>query len=346
VIRLLLPARLRKSIKSVGKCALSIIDSLRTPRLHGREYIAGLENANVHSSCVLFVHRTQRVSESHIALGEGVYLGERVELEAAGKGIEIGRDTSLQHGCAVRGEVQIGDHCLFGQNVLIISSSHRFRDRPEWLIRDQDRAFAIASIDEPERPIRIEDDCWLGWGSAVMAGVIIGRGAVIGANCVVTRDIPPYEIHGGVPNRKIGERMAFVPPSRLDCMDDASLPYFYRGFFQEQAALAQSRARNVIGARSVACLVMSSCIAGQLQLRGTTTESHSRLHICINGHDHGVHDLPQGDFELGVQISAGSAKVEASKILRDFTQVELRLQTSGQAPIATYGITSATLTGT
>jgi acetyltransferase-like isoleucine patch superfamily enzyme len=52
----------------------------------------------------------------------------------------------------------------------------------------------------------LEDDVWLGVNVAVMDGVTIGQGAIVGAGAVVTKDIPPYAIAGGVPARLIGVR--------------------------------------------------------------------------------------------------------------------------------------------
>ena len=52
----------------------------------------------------------------------------------------------------------------------------------------------------------IGDDVWIGAGAAVLPGSRVGTGAVIGANSVVTTEIPAHEIWAGVPARKIGER--------------------------------------------------------------------------------------------------------------------------------------------
>ena len=54
-----------------------------------------------------------------------------------------------------------------------------------------------------EIPVTIEEDCWLGTGAIVLPGVRIGRGSIIGAGAVVTKDIPPFSIAVGVPARVI-----------------------------------------------------------------------------------------------------------------------------------------------
>jgi galactoside O-acetyltransferase len=52
-------------------------------------------------------------------------------------------------------------------------------------------------------PVEVDDDVWLGAGAVVLPGVHIGRGAVVGAGAVVTRDVPPFSIVAGVPARVV-----------------------------------------------------------------------------------------------------------------------------------------------
>ncbi|RYE17040.1 MAG: acyltransferase, partial [Sphingobacteriales bacterium] len=54
--------------------------------------------------------------------------------------------------------------------------------------------------------IIIEDDCWIGTNSVVLAGVTVGRGSVIAAGSVVTKDVPPYSVVAGVPAKIIKKR--------------------------------------------------------------------------------------------------------------------------------------------
>jgi acetyltransferase-like isoleucine patch superfamily enzyme len=57
-----------------------------------------------------------------------------------------------------------------------------------------------------EAEIVLEDDVWLGANVVVLKGVRIGRGAIVAAGAVVTRSVPGFEIWGGVPARRLGER--------------------------------------------------------------------------------------------------------------------------------------------
>jgi len=94
--------------------------------------------------------------------------------------------------------ITIGDNVRIGPNVVLRASDHVTKSR-DLLIRQQGHTVGR---------IVIEDDVWLGANVTVVAGVAIKRGAVVGANAVVTRDVEPYTIVGGVPARPIGMRGA------------------------------------------------------------------------------------------------------------------------------------------
>jgi acetyltransferase-like isoleucine patch superfamily enzyme len=55
------------------------------------------------------------------------------------------------------------------------------------------------------KPVRIEDDAWIGFNSAILKGVTIGRGAIVGACSVITQDVPPFAVVVGNPARKVGD---------------------------------------------------------------------------------------------------------------------------------------------
>ena len=120
--------------------------------------------------------------------------------------LAAGAYSYISSGCLVWPNVEIGAYTMLGPNVSIVGGDHvyttpgtpmYFAGRP------------------PLRRTVIESDVWLGCGSIVMTGVRIGRGAIVAAGAVVTRDVPPYEIHGGVPARRIGMRFASEEERRI-----------------------------------------------------------------------------------------------------------------------------------
>jgi len=114
-----------------------------------------------------------------IRIGEHSWIGQYNNLRAGGGDIHIGRD------------------CLISQFCSIIASNHAHA-----------RSIPIQTqgVEPGRRGVVIGDDVWFGAGCAVMPGVCIGNGAIIGANAVVTCNVPSNEIWGGIPARKIGER--------------------------------------------------------------------------------------------------------------------------------------------
>jgi hypothetical protein len=249
----------------------------------------------------------------------------------------------------IYGDVQIGAHCLFAMHAFVASTSHRFRDRPEWLIRDQDAYFSLHpedAVDPPSRPVQIEDDCWFGRSAVVLPGVYVGRGAVIGANCVVTSDVAPYEIHGGAPNRKLSVRLGFNPPPSLSALEDAAIPYFYRGFVATQEGLHLSRQMGVIEARRKACLILRGGSGMRVSLNGLVFPGAGKLclQLRINSSPHDKYQLEPGPFTM--EVTPASAPTECRSAipppLSEYTCVELEtLSPSEDRP--GYGIAGASV---
>ena len=103
----------------------------------------------------------------------------------------VGR--SVDFNCRER--ITIGDYCL-------IAAGCRFVDHDHGILLGR----PMRSQNGPESPIVVEDDVWIGANVIVLKGVTIGRGAVVAAGAVVNNSVPPYEIWGGVPARRIGIR--------------------------------------------------------------------------------------------------------------------------------------------
>ena len=108
--------------------------------------------------------------------------------------VYIGNNVVIGRHCMITAKniIRIGDNVLMGAYVQVVDSGHGISKNA--LIREQK-----AIIQE----VVIENDVWIGAGAKILMGVHIGQGVVIGANAVVTQDIPPYSVVGGVPARII-----------------------------------------------------------------------------------------------------------------------------------------------
>jgi maltose O-acetyltransferase len=122
----------------------------------------------------------------------GVHLGD-------GSNIRIGERSGLGRGCRVYGGLTIGEQVMVGPEVAFLASNHRF-ERLDVPIGHQ-------GIGEPAPP-RIEDGAWIGLRATILAGRVVGKGAIVAAGAVVTKDVAPFSIVGGNPARVIGDRRA------------------------------------------------------------------------------------------------------------------------------------------
>lgn len=183
--------------------------------------------------------------QAALILGDGCYVGRYVELGPCSR-IEIGSQTSIQDRSILIGDVSIGRYCSISLNVLISSGRHYYDLKPWYLIKDQDHLVAqnpkLAKVHS--RPVVIGDDCWLGVNVVVMPGINIGKGAVIGANSVVTKDVEPYTVVAGIPAKIIKKRLDFMPPRKLIYTNPHDWPYFYSGFELSMAALEKNTAHD------------------------------------------------------------------------------------------------------
>jgi len=141
--------------------------------------------------------RSNFLRKSCFSVGKNlvVYDGIRVhcpEQLSIGNNVAVNNDVWIN----ATGTFRIGNHVLIGPKVIIHSANHRYDD-PNIPIQKQGHVF---------RKVIIEDDVWIGGGAIILPGVKIGKGAVIGAGSVVTRDVPPYTVVAGSPARKIKDR--------------------------------------------------------------------------------------------------------------------------------------------
>jgi len=120
-------------------------------------------------------------------------------------GVQIGEGTVINPGVIIedcyRSLVTIGERVSIAAGVMLIADAAPNNSRLAEVPYVRDRLIV-------EKPIMVEDDAWVGAAAIVLPGVTIGRGAIVGAGAVVTRNVPPATIVAGVPAkeiRKIGD---------------------------------------------------------------------------------------------------------------------------------------------
>jgi acetyltransferase-like isoleucine patch superfamily enzyme len=146
----------------------------------------------------------EMLREGRLEVGEHVLFEPGVWLTAQAPGrIRIGGGTFLNLGVQVAAMdlVEIGEHCMLANGCFVTDANHRFDD--------PDRPVPWQGFTS-KGPTRLGDNVWLGANVVVTSGVTIGERCVVGANSVVTADLPPRSIAAGAPARPIGT----VSPSR------------------------------------------------------------------------------------------------------------------------------------
>ena len=150
-------------------------------------------------------------SEIHALCSEGLVLGDNVTIGRGvmirpssyygndlGAGLKIGNNSSIGPygyiGCS--GKIEIGSNVMLGPRCSLFAENHIFSDRE----------ITIKSQGVKRNGIMIEDDCWIGSNVIILDGVKIGRGSVIGAGTLITKDIPSGSIVIDKRNKEIKSR--------------------------------------------------------------------------------------------------------------------------------------------
>lgn len=138
--------------------------------------------------------------------GKGLHLGAKVRLWAPdrlqiGDNVYIGKDTLIE--C----NATIGNNCLIANRVALVGRhDHDFRRLgiparfSPWI------GDLASSTDVRGEKLVVSDDVWIGYCAILLTGITVGRGAIIAAGAVVTKDVEPYAIVAGNPARKVGVR--------------------------------------------------------------------------------------------------------------------------------------------
>jgi acetyltransferase-like isoleucine patch superfamily enzyme len=119
------------------------------------------------------------------------------------RNISVGNDVYIAPGAvflSADSEIFVGNKVLFGPNVTIITGDHPMDLRGRYI------ADITEKLPGEDLPVKIEDDVWIGTGAIILKGVTISRGAIVAAGAVVTKDVAPYAIVGGIPAKLIRYR--------------------------------------------------------------------------------------------------------------------------------------------
>jgi acetyltransferase-like isoleucine patch superfamily enzyme len=163
-----------------------------------------LRNRHVITRGFIFMDRGvelyARKGYGRLILGRWTHFGVDTSLRCHEGTLSLGDKSVLARDVSINCylDVEIGDSALIADAVYISDFDHKFTDLT---IPIKDQGISKSRV-------RIERDVWLGTKVTVSRGVRIGEGAVVGANSVVTRDLPAYAIAGGVPARVIRDRRA------------------------------------------------------------------------------------------------------------------------------------------
>lgn len=114
-----------------------------------------------------------------------------------GKKIKIGSYVRINEHVFLQGEIDIGNHVMIAPYTAIYTKAHQ---------HSQVEVPMVLQGDSKTKKVTIANNAWLGRNVVVLPGITIGEGAIVGANSVVTKDVAPFSIVGGVPAKFIRER--------------------------------------------------------------------------------------------------------------------------------------------
>ena len=130
-----------------------------------------------------------------IKIEDNVYIHENVLIKTYTE-IYIGKGTTINRNCIIQDKVKIGEYCSIAPNVVIVGSNHVFTDTKK----------NIKLQGNVNQGIIIEDDVWIAANCTILDGIKIGKGSIVAAGAVVSKDVDAYSIVAGVPAKIIKKR--------------------------------------------------------------------------------------------------------------------------------------------
>ena len=133
-----------------------------------------------------------------VKLGKNVRCQWSVRFWSPNKKIIIGDNVAIGAYSTIHVDTEIGNHVMFASYVSLVGKDAHTTDMPGKTMIESPRGDKLG--------ITIEDDVWLGFGAIILSGVTIGRGSIVAAGSVVTKNVEPYSIVASPAARKVGTR--------------------------------------------------------------------------------------------------------------------------------------------
>lgn len=137
------------------------------------------------------------------ACGKNVHIPGDVKLY--GYDISMGDNVIIGSGSVLMcadAPIRIGNNVMFGPRVTVITGDHRI----DYVGKVMFDVTVADKLSENDMPVVFEGDNWIGANATILKGVTVGEGAVVAAGALVTKDVAPYTVVGGVPARYIKDR--------------------------------------------------------------------------------------------------------------------------------------------
>ena len=135
-----------------------------------------------------------------IEFGRFVWIGDGTKIRCHEGAVELGAKTVMGQECTISAyqRVRIGEQCVIADRAMFIDFDHG--------VVETDRPIRLQGI--YKRDVEVGNNVWIGYGACVLRGVRVGDNAIVGTNCVVTKDVPANAVVAGIPARVIRMREA------------------------------------------------------------------------------------------------------------------------------------------